>query len=147
MQQLIFLSISPGSDLHRQAVDLRYRVFFQSLGLPAETVRDAVEGRSLHLAAVHEHRLVGCGRLTVVLDAAQVSQLAVEPLCRGRGAGSELLRRLVGRAGEDGVPLVWLNARVACAPFYARFGFVPVGDVFPSAKTGLPHQRMELILP
>jgi predicted GNAT family N-acyltransferase len=39
---------------------------------------------------------------------------------------------------------VWLNARVTAVPFYEKLGFVVVSDVFRTARTYLPHVRMDL---
>jgi len=147
LPELTFRDVAAGSALHLQALALRHRIFFQPFGVPLEKVPDPQEEKSLHLVVVFGAMAIACGRLTGDEGAAQISQLVVEPGFQKRGLGSELLRRLVARAGELGATSVYLNARLPLVPFYLRFGFSAVGDVFPSGKTGLPHQRMERRLP
>jgi predicted GNAT family N-acyltransferase len=60
---------------------------------------------------------------------------------RGRGVGSALLVALTNLARELHFPKVMLNAQTQAMPFYARFGFAPVGAPFEEA--GIPHQAME----
>lgn len=147
MQSIDFAYITAGSALHLQAVNLRYQIFFQPFGVPPEEVIDQLEEKSFHLAAVSGDLAIGYGRLTLVNGCmAQISQLVVEPGFRKSGVGSELLRRLMTRAGEMGATTVFLNSRLPLMAFYARFGFAPVGAVFCSSKTDLPHRRMELSL-
>ena len=63
---------------------------------------------------------------------------------RGKGVGAELMVRLIGLARERGDAKAMLNAQVQALPFYARLGFVAVGEPFDEA--GIAHQAMELPL-
>ena len=140
-------SIPSGSAAYEAAVELRHRVFFQPSGGGLELVFDGAEPASLHYAvlgtALGADRLLGYGRLTLGAGLARISQLVVEPGCQGRGVGSLLMTALLERAREAGVAGLHLDARTSATGFYARFGFAEVGAVFASAKTGLPHLRME----
>jgi len=91
--------------------------------------------------------MAGYGRLTFIGERAQMSQLVVEPGCRKRGVGPEILRRLVEKSGATGVVVVCLHARLAFVPFYERFGLRAAGGVFPFPTTGLAPQRMDRTLP
>jgi len=66
--------------------------------------------------------VVGCGALHVMWeDLAEVRTLAVDPSVRGRGAGHELLARLLDRARDLGVRrLFCLTFEV---DFFAKHGF------------------------
>ena len=57
---------------------------------------------------------------------------------RGRGVGAALLARLVDAARAAGHRRVVLNAQTQAMPFYARHGFVAVGDEF--CEAGIPHR-------
>jgi amino-acid N-acetyltransferase len=59
---------------------------------------------------------VGCGALHVLwADLAEVRSIAVDPLCKHRGVGHELLEALLDRARTIGVQ------RVFCLTFEVRF--------------------------
>ena len=66
----------------------------------------------------------------------QLRGMAVVPELRGSGLGATLLEA----THAEGLPL-WCNAREAVVPFYARYGWRPVGERFEIAGVG-PHQRM-----
>ena len=53
---------------------------------------------------------------------------------RGRGVGSQLLRRGIERASTLGVTVMWCYGRTSARTFYERHGFSAVGDEF-----ALPH--------
>jgi GNAT superfamily N-acetyltransferase len=59
-----------------------------------------------------------------------------------RGIGGALLRYVEGAVCDAGGPqLLWCNARVVALPFYERFGWTAVSDVFEIAGVG-PHRAM-----
>jgi amino-acid N-acetyltransferase len=68
---------------------------------------------------------VGCGALHVMWeDLAEVRTVAVDPACRGCGAGHRIVDQLLRTARELGV------RRVFCltfeVDFFARYGFQPI---------------------
>jgi ribosomal protein S18 acetylase RimI-like enzyme len=58
---------------------------------------------------------------------AYVCFVAVDPVARGRGLCSELLRRGLARAAEDGATSTTLEASAMGAPIYAAMGYRSVG--------------------
>lgn len=70
--------------------------------------------------------LIGSGR--VVSDGVLygvVFDMVVAPKYRGRGIGTEILRRLLARCETAGLRDVLLFSARGTSDFYARFGFVP----------------------
>jgi GNAT superfamily N-acetyltransferase len=68
-------------------------------------------------------------------------QMATDPAHRGQGAGSAVLRAVIGYVTErDG--MLWCHARVPAIPFYERHGFRAIGDVHPSGQPPIPHRYM-----
>jgi predicted GNAT family N-acyltransferase len=65
------------------------------------------------------------------------------PECQGVGLGMRILQALMKKATEQEARLLTLNARVAKMQFYRKFGFKPVGEVFASTMTGVPHIKMQ----
>ena len=117
---------------------VRSTVFIVEQRIPADLEWDADDARSIHaLAEDADGTPIGCGRL---LPDGHVGRMAVLASWRGRGVGAALLTRLVAAAQARGDARVLLNAQVQAMPFYARFGFAPVGAPFVEAD--IPHQAM-----
>lgn len=61
---------------------------------------------------------------------------------RGQGIGAAVLGEAERLARTSGVRLLWCQARDTAIAFYARHGFVPEGERFTHAETGIMHQLM-----
>jgi predicted GNAT family N-acyltransferase len=117
---------------------VRLAVFVVEQNIPEELEWDAMDAASIHaLAEDPAGTPIGCGRL---LPDGNIGRMAVLSDWRGRGVGAALLERLIAVARARGDARVLLNAQVQAMPFYARFGFVPVGDAFMEAD--IPHHAM-----
>lgn len=124
-------------------VDLRHEVLRP--GRPREdalwTGDDAPETR--HWAARQADRVVGV--VTVMASPPpggegpcwQLRGMAVAESLRGAGVGGVLLAEVQREVGEP----MWCNARERAVPFYARHGWVVVGERFEVAGVG-PHFQM-----
>lgn len=135
-----------GSDEYYQAAQLRYRLFYQNHDIPFESIVDEQEQRDLHVAIINsqEHRVLAYSRLAQNSpNEFQIYQMVVEPQSQGQGLGAYILSKLTEAAARQGATLVVLNARVMQAGFYQKFGFEPVGEVFASSMTGVPHIKMQ----
>jgi amino-acid N-acetyltransferase len=89
--------------------------------------------------AEEDGKVVGCGALHVMWeDLAEIRTVAVDPACRGRKIGHQIVGRLIDQARELGV------ARVFCLTFETRFfgsfGFTEI-DGAP-----VPHAVYEQLL-
>lgn len=117
---------------------IRYRVFVDEQGVPAELEHDAHDSIAVHLLAVGaDGAPLGTARL---LPDGHIGRMAVLGEFRGRGVGTALLRAAVELAERRGDPLVKLNAQCSAVGFYARLGFTAEGDEFLDA--GIPHRQM-----
>ena len=82
------------------------------------------------LAADDAGRLVGYAATWVVLDQAELGDIAVDPDRRGEGIGSRLLEAVLAEASSRGVKELYLEVRVSnhgARRLYARYGFLAVG--------------------
>lgn len=139
--------LQPGETLYRDALQLRYEVFFAPHGLGPEVVSDERESSSRHFALVEADRLLAYARLTLgARKQAKISQMVVSPARQGTGLGSILLAWLIDVCERAGIDKVTLEARVSKSEFYARHGFRCCGETYPSRRTGLPHVHMERCL-
>lgn len=118
---------------------VRDEVFVAEQGVPAELERDAAHDPScVHvLARLEDGTPIGTGRLS---PDRHIGRMAVRKPWRGHGVGGALLRALLDAAWLQGTQAVHLNAQVDAVEFYARHGFVPVGERFMEA--GIAHQAM-----
>lgn len=60
---------------------------------------------------------------------------------RGRGIGARVLAAALDHVAARDGGLVWCNARTPAATFYARAGFVTIGEPWEDPEIG-PHVRM-----
>ncbi len=79
------------------------------------------------------------------LSSFQLRGMAVAPDARGAGLGRGLTLACISCAQEQGVQLLWCNARTSAAGFYQKRGFQIVGGEFDIPDVG-PHFRMVLRL-
>lgn len=120
------------------AMPVRERVFIKEQGVPAEIERDANDATSRHVVAFGpDNQPIGTGRL---LPDGHVGRLAVVKKWRGTGVGAALFERLLNLAADAGMRRLELHAQTPAAGFYARYGFVTMGQEFYEA--GLPHITM-----
>jgi GNAT superfamily N-acetyltransferase len=124
-------------------------------GFPRETAEfpGDTAPTTFHLGVFIEERLVGvasvydapCPEISGENHACQLRGMATVPEVRGTGYGRALLRACVEQARERGCDLLWCNARVSAADFYARAGWQVTGAQFDIPTVG-PHFRMLLRL-
>ena len=74
--------------------------------------------------------------------AVQLRGMATARHLQGSGIGAELLAAGAEWARDNGVRVVWANARDAALDFYVRHGFDVVGEGFVEEVTSLPHHRV-----
>ncbi|MDQ6848225.1 MAG: GNAT family N-acetyltransferase [Candidatus Dormibacteraeota bacterium] len=129
--------------------ELRTRVLRNHLpGSPAHAPSDDLAD-TWHLGAFRGDRLVGV--VTVFpqdapghpgVAAQRFRFMAVEPSDQGTGAGSALMKSVIGRARARGDRLLWANGRDTALDFYVRLGFEVVGEGF--TESNLPHHVVVL---
>jgi predicted GNAT family N-acyltransferase len=124
-----------------EAKRIRFTVFVDEQGVPAELEMDQEDTRCIHALVYADRKAIGTGRL---LPDGHIGRMAVLKDWRGRGAGRALLRALLDAARRRGDKEVALNAQVQALGFYGAEGFQPEGPVYEEA--GIPHQAMRLKL-
>jgi predicted GNAT family N-acyltransferase len=138
-----FSYIDTNSQYYKDAVALRFSVFYKEFDLDIDVIDDSDESTSIQLAAIADGKVLGFGRLSFNGSTARISQMAVSKKMRGRGIGSNIMNILIERSIQEGCRLICLNSRLDAVDFYRKFGFETVGDKFPSEKTGRTNIRME----
>jgi tRNA(adenine34) deaminase len=120
---------------------IRFEVFVEEQGVPAELEVDEHDPVSIHAIAWKGGEAAGCGRL---LPDGHIGRMAVRKPWRSRGVGAAILAHLIDRARQRGDCEVVLSAQTHAIGFYQRFGFVAEGDEY--LDCGIPHRDMRLIL-
>src|SRR5690606_25949564 len=132
------------ADAGDELLGVRETVFVVEQDVPIEEERDAQDPRCVHaIARDHAGKPIGTGRLVPPAgdgEPAHVGRMAVLRDWRGGGVGDALLHALLRQARELGWNDIILNAQVSAQSFYARHGFVPVGERF--IEAGIEHQAM-----
>lgn len=86
--------------------------------------------RASCVVAELDGRVAGYLCLTVLLDEAEILDVAVDPALRGRGIGTQLVQWACDEAIQRGARLLLLEVRATSQPaiaLYERFGFKQTG--------------------
>ncbi len=139
--------VTQDSSFYDQAFQLRKALFFKDFENANELLNDAFEAESYHLIIEKNNKILGTGRLTVIENnIGIISQMAVVLTCQYKGVGKKIMSLLLVKCSELRVDKVRLSARITALSFYEKFGFIAIDQVYPSKKTGVLHQQMELVL-
>lgn len=91
---------------------------------------EAGKEQALYILAVEDEQIIGYAGAWLVLDEAQVTNVAMLPARRGQGVGHQLLRTLMERARERGATRMTLEVRPsnqAALALYKDCGFQEYG--------------------
>ena len=140
---MIIEDVTVGSATYNLALQLRYELFFEELGLPISVVPDDLEESSTHVAMSDDDELLGYARLSEIGDNDyRISQVVVSPKHQGKGHSMILLRNLMEKAKIAGAQTIRLNSQIGVIGLYEKLGFETVGEVYTVKLTGLPHKKM-----
>ena len=134
---MLKIDLLPWNDARAHAAPIRFAVFVEEQGVPADIELDQSDGDSVHALAFEGNEAIGTARL---LPDGHIGRMAVLKGWRGRGIGGRLLARLIDEARRRGHHEVVLSAQVHAAGFYRAHGFVEEGEEYMEA--GIPHRDM-----
>ncbi|GAB1855413.1 GNAT family N-acetyltransferase [Flavobacteriaceae bacterium MHTCC 0001] len=134
-----------GSVLYTDAVVIRKELFFKNMKNSSELINDDYESSGIHLVCLNDDdEVVGTGRLNIKDNTSIISQMAIASNFQKQGIGAKILKELIKYGEDKDVSKTVLSARKTAIGFYKKFNFKPVGPLYPSLKTGIIHQKMEL---
>jgi predicted GNAT family N-acyltransferase len=134
---MVKIELADWGKVKGEAQRIRFAVFVEEQGVPAELEMDENDAICVHALAYIDGRPIGTGRL---LPDGHIGRMAVLKEWRGRGAGRALLRALMEAARLRGDKTVLLSAQTHALGFYRAEGFGPEGDEYEEA--GIAHQAM-----
>jgi predicted GNAT family N-acyltransferase len=144
---MITIETRPWSEAHDAAYAIRYAVFVEEQGIPAELEIDDYDPIAEHALAYVDNQCVATAR--IYLDEqgpskAKIGRMAVLREFRGQGIGTALLGESIRAGMMQGANVFELHAQQSAVPFYAKLQFKPDGAIFD--EVGIPHQCMRLFL-
>lgn len=117
---------------------VRFEVFVDEQGVPAEIELDESDEVCLHAVALDEAgKPVGTGRL---LPDGHIGRMAVLKAWRGMGVGAALLSALEQAAANRGDAEIVLSAQTHAQGFYGKAGYVAEGSTY--IEAGIEHVTM-----
>ena len=145
-QTVTTLETGHWSTLKEKAQPVRTQVFVQEQGIDAKDEWDSADADAVHAVITNRfgHPLGTARLLKKSPGVAQIGRMAVVRVMRGSGLGGQLLNALVDIAKARGDKEVLLHAQTSSQAFYAREGFVPVGEPFD--EVGIAHIEMRKVL-
>lgn len=125
----------------KQIQAIRIAVFQQEQNVPAELEFDGQDERSQHLLAYLDDRPVGTARIRSLNEGtAKIERLAVLPTARGKGIGTEIMKRAIEIALDRQYTEVIVHAQKYIQNMYEKLGFDRVGNDFEEAS--ILHVKM-----
>jgi YbgC/YbaW family acyl-CoA thioester hydrolase len=145
-QAVTELETGSWNHLKEKAQPVRTQVFVQEQGIDAKDEWDAADASAVHAVITNRFgQPLGTARLLEKSPGiAQIGRMAVVRVMRGSGLGVQLLNALVDIAKARGDKEVRLHAQCSAQVFYAREGFMPVGEPFD--EVGIAHIEMRKVL-
>ncbi len=123
------------------AIPIREDVFIKEQNVPEADEWGHGDETALHVIASLDGNSIGTARLT---PEGRIGRMAVLKDFRNEGVGSAMLRKLIEAAKQSHFKSLTLNAQRSAEDFYAKHGFIALGDEFIDA--GIPHIAMSLEL-
>lgn len=135
--------ISTTDKLYNQAKQVRIDCFFKGMDNAEDLIKDKFEEIGIHIICLNEkQQVIGTGRLHISESVGIISQMAIKKENQRNGIGKKILKELIKKCKEIGVDKIELSARETALEFYSKNGFKTSGNKYPSAKTGIIHQKM-----
>lgn len=136
--------ITVNSSLYDEAVLIRKNLFFDGMKNNLDLINDEFESKGIHLICLNDDEVIGTGRLNVENEISIISQMAIKTTYQKQGVGAKILNELIKLSKENKILKIQLSARETAINFYEKYNFIAFGDKYPSKKTGIIHQKMEL---
>lgn len=126
-------------------LQLRCAVFVVEQQCPYQDVDgDDLVGENRHILGWHNDELVAYARILKSdddLEPVVIGRVIVSEALRGAKLGQQLMTQTLASCAQHWpYKALYLGAQAHLQPFYARFGFMPVTDIYD--EDGIPHIGM-----
>jgi GNAT superfamily N-acetyltransferase len=133
---------------------VRQAVLRQGLPIEASIFDKDKDRNTAHFGAFIGDTVIGCASLVRNAHArfspeftqiAQLRGMAVLPGHRDSGIGGLLLRAVETKATEDGIEVLWFNARIKAVPFYEKNGYLREGEAYEIEGVGTHYFMFKIL--
>lgn len=140
-------------DIRKGSVDeireLRYKVLWPHLdGADACQIPPDTVGSTFHMIALLQNKVVGTATFIIDINEKfeeknqyRLRAMATDPEVRGYGIGAKIVEKAIDELKNQGVKLLWCDARLIATGFYEKQNFKIKGQVYQVPKIG-PHKLM-----
>lgn len=133
--------VEHGSRNYWHAVDLRYAVLREPLGLNYSRQQLLAEDKDIHIVYYKDALVIGTLMLTPHENGIiKMRQVAIDEGYQGEGIGSKMVEYAEAYALDHGFHTMEMHARKTAVPFYTRLGYQVVGEEF--EEVTIPHYKM-----
>ena len=121
--------------------EIRVSVFGDGgLGLSENDIFDADDDYLEQFVILDGQKIVGTFRLRSIDDSYKIERMGILREYRSKGSGKASLIEIKSLAKKSGKKQIVLDSIYDVKGFYAKSGFVSVGNVY--CKVGIPHIKM-----
>lgn len=125
-------------DEYITALSIRKAVFIEEQHVPYDEEIDEYENTATHIIALEDSNAVGTARWRYTVDGVKLERFAVLEPYRNHGVGRALVEFAIDELREENI--LYLNAQEYVIPFYRKFNFEEIGNIFYEAE--IPHKKM-----
>jgi GNAT superfamily N-acetyltransferase len=129
---------------YQQALELRDLYLRQPLGIVFTDQELAKENEAIHVVALSNNVVIGCGLGLKQGEWVKIRQMIVHPQYQNQGIGSRILGQLEEIFYQQNYRYFYLHSRYDRRIFYSKNGYQYLGEPF--LEVGILHQRMEKCL-
>jgi GNAT superfamily N-acetyltransferase len=134
--------INHGSTNYWHAVDLRYAVLREPLGLNYTREQLLAEDKDIHIVYYTDSIVMATLMLTPAENGhIKMRQVAVDEQYQGAGIGAKLVEYSEAYALDLGFTFMEMHARKSAVPFYLKQGYKIIGEEF--MEVTIPHFKMD----
>jgi predicted GNAT family N-acyltransferase len=129
----------------KEAFRIRELVFVAEQRVPASEEYDTFEETSRHFLAFVDGVACGTARWRYTDKGIKLERFAILKEYRNRKVGSALVQALLQDIKSQPLSegkILYLHAQLSAMPLYAKFDFVPVGEMF--EECNIQHYKMVL---
>jgi len=138
------IKIEYNSDLYKQAVEIRKKVFVIEQNIPQTLELDQYDETSQHYLAFFNDNAVGTARWRHTENGIKFERFAVLKEFRNKNIGQNILNKLIGETLKYN-KTIYLNAQINALNFYLKNKFIVKGESF--FEAGIEHYKMIFSLP
>lgn len=133
--------VAHGSSNYWHAVDLRYAVLREPLGLNYTREQLLAEDKDIHIIYYTDSIVMATLMLTPTENGyIKMRQVAVDEQYQGAGIGAKLVEFSEAYALDLGYKHMEMHARKTAVPFYLKQGYKIIGNEF--MEVTIPHFKM-----